>query len=130
MREVKVGISYCVRRTDKPMYLGKMGTWYSDIRLAAVYASPQAARMAAGRISNGPDTDVYEVQLELLEKVEATGGGEDDDEIDSNPASPGAGVSISVPNGPKAPAAPAKIAAPPAPDKVTQPGKGKATAAA
>lgn len=123
MREVKVGIAYCVRRADKPMYLGRMGGWFSDIRLAAIYASPQSARMAAGRLKGEIETDVWEVQVELLEKLESASDDDDEGGDDSGTATSGAGVSISLPVGKPAPTPPSKIIAPPAqpqPDKTNK----------
>ena len=44
------GIGYVVWNDAREMFLGRMGSWSPDIRLAQVYAEPRSARMAITRL--------------------------------------------------------------------------------
>jgi hypothetical protein len=42
-------IGYCVYAPTRGTFLGKLGKWYTDVRLASVYAEPRAASAAVNR---------------------------------------------------------------------------------
>lgn len=44
------GIGYVVYNDSREMFLGRMGSWSPDVRLAQVYSEPRAARMAITRL--------------------------------------------------------------------------------
>lgn len=51
--ENATGIGYVVYCPARDTYLGRMGEWYTDVRLAQVYAEPRSAKMAIGRLEHG-----------------------------------------------------------------------------
>ena len=53
------GIGYVVYSDSRQMFLGRMGSWSPDVRLAQVYTEPRAARMAISRL--GEATLTYPV---------------------------------------------------------------------
>lgn len=76
----KSGIGYGVYCPSRDTFLGKLGEWYTDVRLAAVYAEPRAAKMAIGRLDHRWPCQVVPIVLTvrgidlepLEEKVEPT----------------------------------------------------------
>lgn len=61
MAEAKNGIGYCVYDPSKDMFLGKLGVWYSDVRLAGVFAEPGKAKAAINRLE-GSEKDTAKVR--------------------------------------------------------------------
>lgn len=57
------GIGYAVFAPTRGTFLGRVGEWYTDIRLAQVYAEPRAARLAANRLKASFATTVIEVTM-------------------------------------------------------------------
>lgn len=57
------GIGYAVFAPARGTFLGRVGTWYTDIRLAQVYAEPRAARLAANRLDINFATAIIEVTM-------------------------------------------------------------------
>ncbi len=57
------GIGYVVYCPARETYLGRMGEWYTDVRLAQVYAEPRSAKMAIGRLDYGWPAAVVPVTM-------------------------------------------------------------------
>ena len=49
MEDLKA-IGYVVYAQTRGTFLGKLGKWYTDVRLASVYAEPRAASAACNRL--------------------------------------------------------------------------------
>lgn len=64
MESVKA-IAYGLYAPTRGTYLGKLGSWYSDVRLASVYAEPRAARMAMSRLDVFFPVAIVEIQLSV-----------------------------------------------------------------
>lgn len=57
------GIGYVVWNDSREMFLGRMGAWSPDVRLAQVYSEPRSARMAITRL--GESTLTYPVPVSI-----------------------------------------------------------------
>lgn len=57
------GIGYVVWNDSREMFLGRMGAWSPDVRLAQVYSEPRSARMAISRL--GEPTLTYPVPVTI-----------------------------------------------------------------
>jgi hypothetical protein len=64
--ESKSAIGYVVYSNERDTFLGKLGVWYSDVRLANVYAEPRAARMALNRADPSFACLVIPIRLSVL----------------------------------------------------------------
>lgn len=64
--DTKTAIGYAVYCPGKDMFLGRDGAWYSDVRMATVYHSPQPAKLASKRIKATFHRAVVEVRLTVL----------------------------------------------------------------
>lgn len=65
MAESSSGIGYVLYCPATSEWLGKLGEWYSDIRLASVYAEPRAARMARARLGIGLPIAVVPIHMSV-----------------------------------------------------------------
>lgn len=59
----RTGIGYGIYCPARGTFLGKLGSWYSDIRLAQLYAEPRAARLAMSRLEHGWPVAVVELHV-------------------------------------------------------------------
>lgn len=64
--EPKTAIAYCVYAPDRDAFLGRDSAWYSDIRMATIYHSPNPAKMASKRTETTFRKSVVEVRLTAL----------------------------------------------------------------
>lgn len=60
-----IGIGYVLSCPSRGTFLGKLGTWYTDVRLAQVYAEPRSAKMAAARAEVSFPVAVVPVKMEV-----------------------------------------------------------------
>lgn len=81
-------IAYTVYAPTRKTFLGKLGSWYSDVRLASVYAEPRAAKMAAKRCEAPFPVQVVEVSLSVT--PEAIRSAEEDAVRPADPVEPSA----------------------------------------
>lgn len=100
----RIGIGYVVYCPERDTFLGKLGAWYSDIRLAGVFAEPSKAKMALNRADTAAPCVVVQVKLTVEERhikyaVEALEKASKREEVPADKPAP--------PTAPKATAGPA-----------------------
>lgn len=91
--EGKSAIGYAVVNNENGMFLGRNSAWYSDIRLATIYAEPRAAANAGRRVETSFAKGVVEVHL-----FASTAGM---DNAKANPIQPSAGRKVKSAGGSK-----------------------------
>lgn len=62
------GIGYVVACPDRGTYLGRLGEWYTDVRLAQVYSEPRTAKSALKRAAVTFDCVVVPATITVLGK--------------------------------------------------------------
>lgn len=80
------GIGYVVWNDSREMFLGRMGSWSPDVRLAQVYAEPRSARMAITRLNEPTLTYPVPVSITVVRKNLETGKADEQRRIDKEKA--------------------------------------------
>lgn len=69
--EKVTAIGYAVRSPETGMFLGRNGAWFSDLRLASIFAEPGKAKGALNRNAYHASKVVVEVKMSSEGSVEA-----------------------------------------------------------
>ena len=73
--ECRTGYGYCIYCPSSDEFLGRLGEFYTDVRLAQVYAEPRAAKAAIARMDHPVRLAVVQIKMEVrgvdLDKAKA-----------------------------------------------------------